>query len=93
MMGVRIPPGLPFFFLYSYMIMDIEKIKGIVKVTIEKIRQFLREVKTELKKVSWPQRKETVASTSIVLVIVIIIAIFLGLVDLGLSKIIRVILS
>jgi preprotein translocase subunit SecE len=75
------------------MIMDIEKIKGIVKVTIEKIRQFLREVKTELKKVSWPQRKETVASTSIVLVIVIIIAIFLGLVDLGLSKIIRVILS
>jgi len=73
--------------------MDIEKIKGIVKVTIEKIRQFLREVKTELKKVSWPQRKETVASTSIVLVIVIIIAIFLGLVDLGLSKIIRVILS
>jgi len=75
------------------MIMEIEKIKGIVKVTIEKIRQFLREVKTELKKVSWPQRKETVASTSIVLVIVIIIAIFLGLVDLGLSKIIRVILS
>ena len=94
MMGVRIPPGLPFFlYLYSYMIMEIEKIKGIVKVTIEKIRQFLREVKTELKKVSWPQRKETVASTSIVLVIVIIIAIFLGLVDLGLSKIIRVILS
>ena len=91
-MGVRIPPGLPLF-LYSYIIMDIEKIKRIVKVTIEKIRQFLREVKTELKKVSWPQRKETVASTSIVLVIVIIIGIFLGLVDLGLSKIIKVILS
>jgi preprotein translocase subunit SecE len=73
--------------------MDAEKVKKGFRDFIEKIKQFLREVKTELKKVSWPQRKEIVASTSIVLVIVIIIAIFLGLVDLGLSKIIKVILS
>jgi preprotein translocase subunit SecE len=73
--------------------MDIGKIKGILIAFLEKVKQFLREVKTELKKVTWPQKKETVASTSIVLVIVIIIAIFLGFVDLGLSKIIKVILS
>jgi preprotein translocase subunit SecE len=73
--------------------MDIGKIREILRDSIDKVKQFLREVKTELKKVSWPQKKETVASTSIVLVIVIIIAIFLGLVDLGLSKIIKVILS
>jgi preprotein translocase subunit SecE len=73
--------------------MDTGKIKEILISSIEKVKQFLREVKTELRKVTWPQRKETVASTSIVLIIVIIIAIFLGLVDLGLSKIIKVILS
>jgi len=73
--------------------MDTGKIKEILISSIEKVKQFLREVKTELRKVTWPQKKETVASTSIVLVIVIIIAIFLGLVDLGLSKIIKVILS
>jgi preprotein translocase subunit SecE len=51
-------------------------------------RQFLREVKTEMKKVSWPNRKDTINSTSVVLITVIIIAIFLGIIDLGLSKII-----
>ena len=60
---------------------------------LEKVTQFLREVKVELKKVVWPTRKDTVASTSVVLILVIIIAIFLGLVDFGLSKIINVILD
>ena len=57
------------------------------------ILQFLQEVQQELKKVVWPSRKDTIASTSVVLIIVIIIAFFLGLVDLGLSRIIRVILG
>ncbi len=59
----------------------------------EKAKQFLKEVKIELKKVVWPTRKDTIASTSVVLIIVTIIAIFLGLVDLGLSRIIRLILG
>jgi len=59
----------------------------------EKVKQFLKEVKIELKKVVWPTRKDTIASTSVVIILVIIIAIFLGLVDFGLSKIIRVILD
>jgi len=59
----------------------------------ENILQFLQEVQQELKKVVWPSRKDTIASTSVVLIIVIIIAFFLGLVDLGLSRIIRVILG
>jgi len=53
----------------------------------------LKEVKIELKKVVWPTRKDTIASTSVVLIIVMIIAFFLGLVDLGLSRIIRLILG
>ena len=59
----------------------------------EKIQEFLREVKIELKKVTWPSRKETLASTVVVLITVIISATFLGLVDFILSKIIRVFLS
>lgn len=51
-------------------------------------QQFLREVKTEVKKVSWPTRKDTINSTSVVLITVLLIALFLGLIDLGLSKII-----
>jgi len=46
-----------------------------------------------MKKVTWPSRKDTINSTSVVLVTVILIAIFLGLIDLGLSKIIQQILS
>ena len=55
--------------------------------------QFLREVKTELKKVTWPSRRDTVAATAVVLVAVFIIAVFLGIVDSGLSAVIRELLK
>ena len=50
--------------------------------------QFLREVKTELKKVTWPTRKQTVSSTIVVVSLVIIVAVYLGLVDLLLSRLV-----
>jgi preprotein translocase subunit SecE len=56
------------------------------------ISQFFREVRIELKKVTWPSRKETLASTSVVLVLVFLVAIFLGLVDIGLSRALKLIL-
>jgi len=60
---------------------------------LAKSAQFLREVKIELKKVTWPSRKETLASTGVVLIIVVIISAFLGLVDMGLSSLIRFVLG
>jgi preprotein translocase subunit SecE len=54
--------------------------------------QFLREVKIELKKVTWPSRKQTIGSTVVVVVVVILISIFLGSVDIGLSSLIRTVL-
>lgn len=54
--------------------------------------QFLREVKIELSKVTWPSRKQTIGSTVVVLVFVFIIALFLGMVDIGLSSLVRLIL-
>jgi preprotein translocase subunit SecE len=65
---------------------DIKSISG-------KVQQFLREVRVELKKISWPLRKETIASTSVVLVLVMIISAFLGLVDMVLSRVVKIILS
>lgn len=59
---------------------------------LHKSIQFLREVKIELKKVTWPTRKQTMGSTVVVIVLVVIIAIFLGVVDFGLSKMIQVVL-
>jgi len=52
-------------------------------------RQYLREVLYELRKVVWPSRKETVASTSVVLVVVILVGIFLGFADLLFSRAMR----
>lgn len=51
--------------------------------------QFLRESRTELKKVKWPTRKELLASTAVVLVLTLLVSFFLGIIDFGLIKIIR----
>ena len=63
------------------------------KNIFDKSIQFLREVKVELKKVTWPSRKQTLGSTAVVLVIVAIISLFLGVVDAGLSGLIRAVLQ
>ncbi len=59
---------------------------------LQKSMQFLREVKIELKKVTWPTRKQTMGSTAVVVVLVMIFSLFLGLVDVSLSSLIRVVL-
>jgi preprotein translocase subunit SecE len=129
MLGVRIPPGLPFIFeimakskkkkkkkksaapapaaidqpqtVAVAESKPAKKRKAVAKPsvkertsgTIDTITQFLREVRIELSKVTWPTRKDTIASTSVVLVIVFLIAVFLGIVDLGLSRLMRILLS
>ena len=49
-------------------------------------RQFLKEVRQELRKVDWPTREETVAYTLVVLVTVIVMTSFVFVIDLGFSK-------
>jgi preprotein translocase subunit SecE len=55
---------------------------------IGKIKKFLREVKLEFKKVSWSSRPEVIGSTIVVFVFLIILAIYIGIVDMMLSRII-----
>ena len=50
------------------------------------ITEFLNDVKLELKKVSYPTRSETIGSTTVVIVLVIIVSLFLALTDLLLVR-------
>lgn len=59
----------------------------------QKAIEFLREVKVELKKVTWPTRKQTTGTTIVVIIFVFVVAAFLGLFDLGLSKLVQVVLT
>jgi len=59
---------------------------------IGKISEFLANVKSELKKVTWPTRKETYGSTIVVIVLVLTVAVFLWVVDSALSAVIRMLL-
>jgi len=64
-----------------------------IKLILEKIIRFLREAWVELKRVTWPTPKQTMASTTFVLVIVFIIAIYLGIIDYVLAKLVKFILG
>lgn len=64
-----------------------------LQLTAGKAKQFLIEARNELRKVTWPTRKQALASTSVVIVVVIIVSLFLGMVDFGLVKIIKLILG
>lgn len=55
--------------------------------------QYLREVVHELRKVVFPSRKETIGSTAVVLVICVLAALFLGLVDSVLSRLVRLLVG
>jgi len=66
---------------------------GKIKSYLDTSIQFLREVKVELKKVTWPTRKQTMGSTVVVIILVMIISLFLGVVDAGLSGLLRLVLK
>ena len=58
-----------------------------MKNFIEKTKRFLREVKAEMAKVTWPSWPELKGSTILVIVVSIIFAIYVGIVDMVLSLI------
>jgi preprotein translocase subunit SecE len=67
---------------------QISKARDIVPRSVT----FLQEVWAELKKVHWPARNETYAATAVVIVVVGIVALFLGTVDFAVSQMIQLIL-
>lgn len=59
---------------------------------VDKARDYFKDVIVELKRVTWPSKKETMAATWVVIITVIILSLFLGIVDLGLSQTIKLFL-
>ena len=56
------------------------------KEYLERAVRYLKEVRAELRKVTWPQRKEVIGSTVVVIAATFVVSFFLGAVDLVLAK-------
>ncbi len=55
--------------------------------------KFIQEAFAELKKVSWPTREQIWDSTKVVIVTVVVISIFLGLIDILFSYLIKMVIQ
>lgn len=48
---------------------------------IERVREFTKDVRVEMTRVSWPTREELRDSTIVVIATVLLVAVFIGVVD------------
>ena len=60
---------------------------------IAKLREFISDVQSEIKKVTFPTRAETLGSTSVVLILVVILSIFLSLIDHFLVRLVKIVIE
>lgn len=51
------------------------------------LKPYFREARSELKKITWPTRKQVWYSTLVVIAVTLIVAVYLGLVDLLLTAV------
>ena len=58
-----------------------------------KVIQFVKESRAELKKVVWPTRDDVVSSIKVVIISTILVAIILGLLDLGFTELFRILMK
>ena len=58
-----------------------------------RLQRFIRETTAELKRVSWPSGPEARRLTGIVIIVLIVMALFLGLVDWGASELLKLALG
>jgi len=60
---------------------------------LKRLKEFFEEVAAEFRRVNWPSRQDVAASTAVVLVVVFVLAMYLGAVDVTLSRLVGVILK
>ena len=58
-----------------------------------RIKQFFKDVIAEFKRVQWPTKEATIRSTSVVVAVSLVIALYLGIADLGLSDIMQFVIT
>ena len=60
-----------------------------IREQIDRVKAYFTEVYLETKRVTFPSRKEALKGTYVILITVAIAAVFLGIVDVGLAKIVQ----
>jgi preprotein translocase subunit SecE len=63
------------------------------KFSLARIKEFSGEVKAEFRKIVWPDRKVTMGSTGVVIILVFLVSVYLGAVDLFIGKLVSYILK
>ena len=60
---------------------------------VQRVQEFVREVLAEFRRVTWPSRQELINATVVVVAVTVILAFFLGAVDVALARIVERILK
>jgi preprotein translocase subunit SecE len=63
-----------------------KKVADIEEVKQNPVAKYFRDLRSDFKKVTWPTRQQTINSTAVVLVTVVLLSIFTSLIDTGLLK-------
>jgi preprotein translocase subunit SecE len=58
-----------------------------------RIRRFFKEVKAEMQKVTWPSKDEIIGSTIVVITITLLLTLYVGVIDLGCTKLVQLLLA
>ena len=72
--------------------MAVQEVAVQSRSQLARLTRFLREVRSELKKVSWPNKKELTANTIVVLVSVFFAATLIWIIDSVCSRILKIFL-
>ena len=84
-------------FAAAYLLIDdyieVLESKGSKKTIFKRIVLFLRDYKSEVKKIVWPNFKDVIKNTLIVIIICVIVGVLIWLVDFGLGKLLELILG
>ena len=80
----------------AYLLIDdyieVTQSKGAKRTILKRIIGFFKDYKSEIKKIVWPGFKDVAKNTGIVLAMCLIVGAFIWLLDLGLGKLIEIIL-
>ena len=65
----------------------------VVKTNSSRFKKFLREVKAELKKVSWPTKQELISNTGVVFITVMLVCTLIWVIDATFAQVLRLIIK
>lgn len=81
----------------AYLLIDdyieVMQSKGTKRTIAQRVIGFLKDYKSEIKKIVWPGIKDVAKNTAIVLIMCLIVGAFIWLLDLGIGKLIELILG